>query len=404
MKPILTALLAVGLTLAPAAARAQAAAPVAPAAAAGDTQSVETTGEAVILLNDRAMAKERAVEDALRQAVEQVAGTIVSAGSLVQNAMLVEDTILTQAKGYVKGYKILREAEERGALRVTIQAEVQKTRLTGDLDRIRAQLEQFDYPRVLVLISEENVTAAAGEGAAAGVVGVSTNLGVVENAFIEAWEPKGFRFIDRQAAQGRIANSPVLKVLSANLTQQQIDEIANLTDAQIIVYGKAVTNQAGSVMGTQLISSRSNISVRVINADNAEVIATETAQGGAAHIDPTTAGVQALTKAVKVLCDKLAEKIVDKWSRSTRPVALEVEGVKNMATLTELKHVLRSEVRGVRAVRERSFTQALVSMDLDVAGRTTALAAELEGKPFEKLTIKVLSRSANKLRIQVVAK
>ena len=68
------------------------------------TETVEVTGEAAATGDDAsamADAKERAREDALREAVSQVAGTLVSGDTLVDGNVMVQDRITSHAAGYV---------------------------------------------------------------------------------------------------------------------------------------------------------------------------------------------------------------------------------------------------------------------------------------------------------------
>ena len=55
------------------------------AAGDGDTETVEATGEAAIVSGNVVKAREDARRVALRNAVEQVAGTLISADTLTDN-------------------------------------------------------------------------------------------------------------------------------------------------------------------------------------------------------------------------------------------------------------------------------------------------------------------------------
>jgi len=57
-------------------------------------QTVMAKGIATVFAEDKALARDQAINDALRKAVEQTLGTFVQASTLVQNNMVVEDNIL----------------------------------------------------------------------------------------------------------------------------------------------------------------------------------------------------------------------------------------------------------------------------------------------------------------------
>src|SRR5688572_5551513 len=92
-------------------------------ASAFAAEEVEVEGVAAVVNNDVAIARDRAIDDAKRKAVEQVAGAQVSSESITENFQLVEDKIYSRAAGFVKNYKILSELKDQsGVYHVKIQA------------------------------------------------------------------------------------------------------------------------------------------------------------------------------------------------------------------------------------------------------------------------------------------
>ncbi len=73
-----------------------------------------------------APARKVAIDDALKQAVEQARGVMVKAETLVKDFTTVRDEILSQSRGFVKRYEILQEKtmEKDKIYRVEIQAYV----------------------------------------------------------------------------------------------------------------------------------------------------------------------------------------------------------------------------------------------------------------------------------------
>jgi hypothetical protein len=114
-------------------------------AAAVEPAAVEATGEAAITGN-RSLAKERAVEDALRSAVEQAAGRLVSGETRGHDSQLVSDRILTRAGGYVESYEVLEMRQDGRAIKVRVRAVVGLDRLAGDLAAIGLTLASQPGP------------------------------------------------------------------------------------------------------------------------------------------------------------------------------------------------------------------------------------------------------------------
>ena len=120
------------------------------ASAWAQAEAVEVEGVAAIVKDDIAMARDRAIDDAKRKAVEMVAGSRVQAESITQNYQLVEDRIYARASGFVKQYRILAEHRDQGVYRVRLKAEVDGKSLVEDLSLILKT-----RPRVIVMIAEQ---------------------------------------------------------------------------------------------------------------------------------------------------------------------------------------------------------------------------------------------------------
>ena len=100
-------------------------------AAAPVNTSVEGVG--VIVADNTAQARDQAIQDALRLAVEQAAGTMVSSETLVQNYEVLRDQVYSQSQGYIRHYEVTNETTEGNLYRVTIQAAVAMGNLKNDL-------------------------------------------------------------------------------------------------------------------------------------------------------------------------------------------------------------------------------------------------------------------------------
>jgi hypothetical protein len=107
------------------------------------------TGSADIVTTAEA-AHERALRQALRLAVEQVAGVLVESETLSRNMALFEDNILTRTEGYVSDYEILDERVGDGVVTLEVEVKVVPGRLSGDLKSLGILLRRADYPLVSV--------------------------------------------------------------------------------------------------------------------------------------------------------------------------------------------------------------------------------------------------------------
>jgi hypothetical protein len=112
---------------------------------------VVVTGVAVLQGENIAGARQTAVQDALRQAVEQGVGMLMNATSILKNDELMEK-IYTNTQGYITRYEIIKERKEQNGLyRVKIQAGVKTGALRDTLVKLGIIKAMMDYPRIMII-------------------------------------------------------------------------------------------------------------------------------------------------------------------------------------------------------------------------------------------------------------
>jgi hypothetical protein len=231
--------------------------------------------------------------------------------------------------------------------------------------------------------------------------GFTTSLDVVENTFIDQWQPMGFSFVDPQALKGKIKVTKAMQ--SAALEDKEAKEFAGKAGAQVVIVGKAVAQEVGNkVFGTNMVSARSTLSVRAIRTDTGDILATSTMDGGSMALDATTAGSNALKETTKKMAEELKTKIMKKWLEEVnagQAIKLVVNNVKKTAFLKVIKSTLTAQIRGVSAVRDRGFKNKVAEFEIDVKGSAQDLAIELEGKNFPDFKLEVDEVTANALEI-----
>lgn len=367
-----------------------------------DARSVTVTGEGVIFNNDQVTAKAKAVENALRAAVEQVAGVFISADTLVQNYVTVNDRILSQSRGYVKSYAEKDSRVEGGVVSVTLEVLVSRAKLKGDLDELQAALSRRNYPRIMLLIGEQNVGQSGfsqwWDGAAAVI-----SLGVVENTLIDVMGEAGVTFVDPDVLRGKLTQNEAYRVEAGKgLSAGAAREIANLTDAQVVITGTAVAVDAGQVMGTTMHSGQADISVRAINTDNGEILFSTSAKATIANVNPMRAGQLALEKAARDLSASVMERLAKRWLEMRQTVTIHVSGLSGYGMLDDFQKVLSHQIGGIQGVMLRRMDTQKAMLDIVTTGSVDLLAKELAQKSFEGFLVRVDGVSANQLHLTLI--
>ena len=360
------------------------------------TQTITTDGTASVLNGDKAQARDVATQDALRNAVEQVTGAVISSNTIVENAMVVEDNIYSKAKGYIKNYSIVSEgvADSGLSYNVKVKALVRSGAIKEDMADI---IRGAGNPKLMVLITESNVGSSA-------IGGIDAQLGTAENTIIEAMRNKGFDFVDPETAEKSIRRDKALAALDGDA--QAAAFIGERAGAEVIITGKAFAKEAtvANDMLGGMKSIQATVSVKAFNTDDGRILVSKVETGRAVHIEEITGGTKAIEQASVKLADYLAEEIVKKFARGGNTVTLNVTGASNYDLYQELINILKYEVRGVKAVNDREITGNTGLVEVETKFNSSQLAQELLYKNFTKFSVKILSRTANRINLRLTAK
>lgn len=375
---------------------------LAAAAFAGETKLVTAEGVAAVRQGAIDIARDAAIEDAQKRAVEQAIGVFIDSQTRVENFQLISDNILSQAKGYVARYTLVDERVEADLLRVRINAEVSLGKLTDELSSIGILMARMHKPRTMLLIAEQNV----GGGMHAWWAEPrprETGIGVVENTFMAKFSEKGFELVDRRSAAREIKVKREYR--TPELSVAQAGSLGSQADAEVVLVGKAVANLYGDV-GGGMKSAQADLSVRAVRTDTGQVLAAVTKHAAAVHITDASAGIEALRKAAEQAAGEMLAGILAVYSREvggTRPVSLTVSGL-TKAQFVKFKDVLRNRVRGIRDLHERSFSGTTAQIQVDSRNSAQILSDELALTDFGTFSVEIVRTTANTLELKVVPK
>ena len=371
-------------------------------AAGQGVQTITAEGVGVVMGGDRAIARDNAINDALRKAVEQAVGTMVSSETLVQNFQTLNDRIYTQTQGYVQNYKILGENPGPDLHRVTVQAAVAMGDLQKDLQALGILLGQVGKPRIMILIAEQNIGQQYYNYWWGQQRGAQTDLTIAENTIMDHFREKGFDFVDNSAQSKDIKVTPAFQV--ADLNDRAAITLGQQADAEVVIVGKALAKSVGSIAGTSMKSVQANISLRAIQTDNGRVLSSGTEHAAAVHIDEVTAGAEALRKASVKISDKMIDDIIKNFQKrvaATTLVQLTVTGLSGYPDLLKFKNMIQSQVRGVERIHERSFSGNVAKMEVDLKGNAQSFSEEISRKSFNEFVVKVVSSTWSTVEINV---
>ncbi len=363
------------------------------------TQEVLARGMGAIIAGDAAKAEDDAVANALRNAVEQVIGTIIQSDVLVQNYQTIEDRIYSHAQGYVERYQVINKSRQgETILEVTIKAVVRKGNLKDNLEALGLLMTRKGKPRLMIIVDERNMDTH--------YYTWSIDMNTTENEVMNQLLEKGFPFVDREAAMRKIGKDMVMATMEGDEKAAQM--LATQSGAEVLIVGKAVSKVApggpSALIQAGMMSCQATLSLRALRADDGTILATTSQQAAAAHIDQLTGGTLALQKAAKLAAQDLSDKIVNRWQKdvySGTTINLRLMNVETYSDLVKIKNMLPYYIRGIQNIYQRDYSQNTVLFDIDVRGTANQVAEELAIKDFSPYAIEVINVTQNTITAKV---
>ncbi|MGQ0508393.1 MAG: flagellar assembly protein T N-terminal domain-containing protein [Myxococcaceae bacterium] len=375
-------------------------------AADPDVVVKEAAGEAAIVDGNRARAEKDAKDKALREAVEQVAGVMVSADTLTQNSQLISDRIYANSAGYVRKYDVVSKKEERGVMIVTIRAEVGKQQLDKDLQAVKALINRMGNRKLVIILQEQTYDPR----------GAVTSSGVLSTVLTEAFKKDGWTIIDPAFAAGKLKLSS-----GVSLGTPEAKEIGELTKAEYILYGTvSFRNQAADPNWGGFDNKGKQLQFPVTGEWELTLFATDSGSqiakvAGKFNSQPADLGpkgtytisyertahdiaVHRGQEVVGAVRKAALEQLRDAEQNGNRLV-VHVVGLSDYSAVQGFKKVLAESITGVRAVKPGTFGGGKAQFDVTFVGTTDELADRVGGKAFKGKKINVTGVTGNTLEV-----
>lgn len=361
--------------------------------AAQVTATVQASGLAAILGNDLARAYEDAERAALREAVEQAVGTLVTGQTRVRNFSVIQDDILTRTEGYVERFSVLgRRRLDPRTCEVTVEAVVRLGALHRSLAALDLLVDMVGNPRLICLGRERREGQAPVEGGVAAALNrvlgqASARLSLV--APVSGGEQEA-AFGDLGAAAALGARHGADVVVRAEATVQPVPE------ARVPFSDGTTLHQLG-------IHSRSvQVKLDALWSDSGEVFASLAATERAAAMTPEAAA----EKAVRLGTERLAGQLVRRLAADWRERAYNGQWVRLVVlgdpeTLSRFERELPERVASVEQLLPRSRSAGLAVYDARSRGSGFQVARELAAGGLTGLAVEVEEVTVNTLKLRL---
>ncbi|MCK8825837.1 flagellar assembly protein T N-terminal domain-containing protein [Fuchsiella alkaliacetigena] len=356
----------------------------------GATVEVEVEGYGSIIEEDVARARDEALRDAYRLAIEE-AGVEVEAITEVRDFQVFYDQVTSQAQGYLRSYEILEEDSEDDLYRVQIKGEVVQENIetTKDHQALKQLLEMTGNPVVMVLVAEENMGQTVNDSSAA-------------NSITKQLAEGGYQLVDADQLK-RIRASTEAEEAQEGSTEAAVN-LGQSFGADVVLTGSIKATERGSYEAGDYTFHGAGASARVqaVSVWTGRVIEVWELEENDSALNHQEAG----RRAIKNAAQELGEQIV--WNLPYYVGGIEGElstvqlEVKELDSFSESRELLEAveNLRGVESVNLRSFENGIAQIDLEIESKVEDLAVRIEDLAEFELAVLSLGREQLKLEVE----
>lgn len=345
------------------------------------TEAVEVEVDVPVLNNDVNSARERALMQAQRRAVELVVGVFVNAATLVGKAQLVDSQIYSKTNGYVKTYEVLSEKRDGESFKMKLKAYVKIGDVNRDLDAVGLMIKgaTIQNPRIMVLVSESIDDAE---------VPISTTESEISNHFMNT----GYRVVENAEVK-HIRSLPEAKAAMEG-DIEAATKIGKDNKIDVIVIGQAYSNFNTDKGLGGFISYRATITAKVIKIDSSEVLYTSSKSGAGVDLTKQNAAKASLLKIAKLLSEEMVPDVTKTLNEKAQ-AQLTVSNIPDWNKLSILNKNIQS-MQGVSSTYIRSYESdtGVASIDINLRyGNASQIASYLSN--IKALPIEIIAVTGN---------
>lgn len=326
-----------------------AAVPTATRAASEAAKAVVAEGLAAVVV-DPVTARDRAIVDAKRKAVEEVAGLQVDARAVYEMGLSQEDWLRVQSFGFVERYQILEEKPGKDRYAVKLEAWV-RGGAAGGPEAAKQFLSQRSF-----------LVAAEGEGAAA-----------VAQRLKAALVDRGFQVYDEQLTGALRSGGGAGSVLSA----------ATRFLADYLVRVESSVGAMGETYGIKAFQGAATIEMTEVSSGFLQASVAQSARVYGLTRQQAVSGQRAdqFPRAVAgAAVDQFLAKLDDLKVGAAKSVRLVLESPSSQDAFERLVSGV-VEVRWVQSPHDRSYASDRAVVFVDYPEKVVYLAADLDYLP-----------------------
>ncbi|MCD4706565.1 MAG: flagellar assembly protein T N-terminal domain-containing protein [Candidatus Sabulitectum sp.] len=332
------------------------------------------------------IARDHAIDDALRKAVEQGVGAYINSETQVNNFQLISDNIYSKTSGYVSNYRIVTEEQSGNLYRVIIRAVVKTDNIENDLAAIGILLGEQGRPRIMVVVKElGSMAELSNTGSLMGSL-------MFETMILDNFRQQGFPVVDAATVASIMERDQLKLILEGD------DATATLigleAGAEIVIAGTALhTQDSQAIAGSLREIHEYQVSTRAINTRTGTLLA-----GSAITVTLPFSESQARSQAADTSSSELASAILSSWIQRENTTVIVATNA-DFDRVQTLRSELRLKLRGVLDVITRDFIGSRATLEILSETSTAQIIDEMTSGELN-VNFQVTGMSGNRIDIR----
>mgnify|MGYP000695132541 CR=1 FL=1 len=348
------------------------------------TETIIVSGESPIYDGKVEPARQRALEDSFRNAVRKILGTMVTAESYTQNAISIDDSIVTKAKGYIKTYDILGEQKDKESILLKVKVILSIEPIKDDLTAMKILIDAMGNPRIVQLIDEDGQETISHSYAAEQITKIFTK--------------NGFNCVD-PFSTGNITEKEILNAFEKG---DFIGLDSDKLKADILMLGKGRVENITNIEISGLIGCIVNLDIKVIRIETGKIVTEQSTRINGVGANRESAYKNAFSKAGEDISDLLIDEIIKAWGSSLlngRDISLEVS-VDDYTKLKDFKKRV-SHLFGVKQISQKYFKDGKALFLLKFTGSAQTLAEIISTTYFMDIKVAIAELSNDVVKVKI---
>jgi hypothetical protein len=327
--------------------------------------TVTATGMSQISGGNLLDARQAALRDAMRKAVETGLGTLLEGRTTVENFELKKDQILSRASGFVSSHEVLQEGQKAGVYEVTIRAVVNQQSLGDDARALGMLMDLVGKPKLMVMVDEFWWDSGLPREAQEKVDDPASAARMAELLLA-----RGFELVDaemvKKLRESEMATMDDLMNDGAAITRLAQQAAAEY-GAEVLLMGVSKIEPA-SVLGGKYTATAS-LNAKVVNASTGQLMGTRQESQSGVGISPEQARSAAGSRVGDAVAPVLMEQVLQKWQNQANNGQDFVVKLYNVGSFVQQGMKFITGVKGVSGVtqaKKRAWDEKLKRLEIDV--------------------------------------